>query len=416
MTPRFRVFVAMIWAAGGVAIVVVPRAAVHLDPWIVAFLLLTGFLADTFAFQVPSGGSVSLAFGVVVCGILYGGPLLGAAVAAACGVTPQDIRQKKPLSVMLFNVGQLGLAAMLGGWVLTLLGQAPWAGVPMGQVATAGRLAAALGGAAVFYAVNVILMTVGFSVAESAHPREVVRRLRVPDYFVSFAALALFGILLAQLTLVAEVPGALLLVVPFLAARQTFRVYSELTDAFTDTVRSLVAAVEAKDPYTKGHSERVAVYSRSIAQAVGLPGAQVDRVEMAALLHDVGKLGISSAVLSKSSALSQEEFQTIKAHPETGRRILDAVDFVADLAPIVVAHHERLDGTGYPAGLSADGIPLEARILAVADAYDAMSSSRPYRAALAPESVMSEMRGASGTQLDEDLVECLLGIVVSESS
>ncbi|MHB1341560.1 MAG: HD-GYP domain-containing protein [Coriobacteriia bacterium] len=414
MTPRFRAFVAVIWVALGVALIVTPRAPIHLDPWIVAFLLLTGFLADSFAFQVPSGGSVSLAFGVVVCGMLYGGPFLGAAVAAVCGVTPQDIRQKKPLSVLLFNVGQLSLSALLGASTLSLLAQVPWAGVPTGQIATAGRLFAALTGAAAFYAANVVMMAVGFSVAESARPRDVVRRLRVSDYFVSFAALALFGILLAQLTLVAGVPGALLLVVPFLAARQTFRVYSELTDAFTDTVRSLVAAIEAKDPYTKGHSERVAAYSRDIAQAIGLSGSQIDRVEMAALLHDVGKIGISSAVLSKDSALSRGELQTIKEHPETGRQILDSVDFVADLAPIVVAHHERLDGTGYPAGVTAHHIPLEARILAVADAYDAMSSSRPYREALAPTAVIVEMRTVSGTQLDGNLVECLLGLVGSE--
>jgi putative nucleotidyltransferase with HDIG domain len=166
----------------------------------------------------------------------------------------------------------------------------------------------------------------------------------------------------------------------------------------------MVAALEAKDVYTKGHSLRVAEYAVQIAVALGVPAATVERIEYAALLHDLGKVGVSSRVLGKTGRLTDVEYDEIKRHPEIGAHILSDVPYLADLVPLIAAHHEKLDGSGYGQGLVGAEIPFEARILAVADAYDAMTSARPYRGAMPHETAMEQLLQGRGTQFDADVV------------
>jgi len=142
--------------------------------------------------------------------------------------------------------------------------------------------------------------------------------------------------------------GLLLLVLPFMVARRTFRVYVELTEAYTSTVRTLVAAIEAKDPYTRGHSERVADYAHRLAEYMGLPKNEVDRVERAALLHDVGKIGISLETLVSPKRLTPDEVNAIRQHPALGSDLVADVEFLSDIVDVVRHHHERCDGAGYP--------------------------------------------------------------------
>jgi putative nucleotidyltransferase with HDIG domain len=166
----------------------------------------------------------------------------------------------------------------------------------------------------------------------------------------------------------------------------------------------MVAALEAKDVYTKGHSLRVAEYAVLTAGALGVPPATIERIEYAALLHDLGKVGVSHRVLDKESSLSVAEYDEVKRHPDIGAHILSDVPYLADIVPLIAAHHERLDGSGYGHGLVGDKIPFEARILAVADAYDAMTSVRPYRGAMPHEAAMAQLLQGCGTQFDGDVV------------
>ncbi len=190
--------------------------------------------------------------------------------------------------------------------------------------------------------------------------------------------------------------------------------YHKLHRMFIGTLEALTAAIDAKDAYTCGHSLRVALIGSLIARQVGLEPATVERVHVAGLIHDVGKIGVPEAVLCKPGRLSEEEFAFIKRHPDIGARIVRGVPHFEDVIPGVLYHHERFDGKGYPEGRSGVDIPLFGRILAVADSFDAMSSNRAYRPALPREKVRSEIERCAGTQFDPELARAFLSLDLSE--
>jgi putative nucleotidyltransferase with HDIG domain len=168
--------------------------------------------------------------------------------------------------------------------------------------------------------------------------------------------------------------------------------------------------VDAKDAYTCGHSERVAMLSRLLAERAGLAEPAIERVYMGGLLHDVGKIGVPESVLQKTGRLTPEEFEQMKKHPEIGARILTDIKQIRDIIPGVLRHHERYDGRGYPGGLAGEDIPLMGRIICLADGFDAMTSNRTYRRALPLEVALMEIRRCSGTQFDPRLAQAFLEI------
>ncbi len=192
--------------------------------------------------------------------------------------------------------------------------------------------------------------------------------------------------------------------------------YASLQDAYLATVRSLAAAVDAKEPHMRGHSERVAVFSRSIAENMGLSHEQCTALEMAAYLHDIGKIGISGHILRKPGPLNEEETLTMRHHPLIGANILRPVAFPWSIGPVVRHHHERYDGGGYPAGLRGEEIPILARVLCVADAYEAMIADRPYRKSLSAQGAISELKGCAGTQFDPRVVDSLIEVLRASDS
>jgi response regulator RpfG family c-di-GMP phosphodiesterase len=175
------------------------------------------------------------------------------------------------------------------------------------------------------------------------------------------------------------------------------------------TMKSLSYALEAKDPYTRGHSERVSRLAKTIASSVGATGEELDRMELAGQVHDLGKIGIRESVLSKPGKLSEEEYLHVQAHPVIAERILAPVVMNVEVAAMVRHHHEHYAGGGYPDGLRGSAIPLGARVLAVADAFDALTSDRPYRARLTKEVAFGVLRAGTGTQWQPALVEALIG-------
>lgn len=182
----------------------------------------------------------------------------------------------------------------------------------------------------------------------------------------------------------------------------------------TNTLEALTRAIDAKDPYTLGHSVRVSWLSERIALEAGLGDEFAERSKLAGLVHDIGKIGIAEAVLCKPGRLSADEYEEIKRHPEIGFRILERLPFLEEIRPAVLSHHERWDGKGYPHGLRGESIPLLARVVGLADTFDAMSSNRSYRPAMSREQVLSEVRSCAGTQLDASLVRAFERVDLSE--
>ena len=184
------------------------------------------------------------------------------------------------------------------------------------------------------------------------------------------------------------------------AAMENASLFEGLRDSYFRTVQALVAAVEAKDPYTRWHSTNVAKYAVAIGRDLGLSPTQLEELHIAAILHDVGKIGISERIISKPDRLSREEYDVMKDHPAHGIRILEPIGFAPSIISAIYQHHERFDGKGYPRGLAGDSISLPARVLAVADSVDAMVSERPYRGTISTAMVLQELEKEQGRQFD----------------
>lgn len=179
-------------------------------------------------------------------------------------------------------------------------------------------------------------------------------------------------------------------------------------DVLLESLRAIISSLEEKDSYTHGHSIRVAEYAVLLAQEVGLSEIEVREVELCALFHDIGKIGIPDSVLLKPARLTRAEFEIMKSHPVRSAKILEKISPLRNLIPGIKYHHERWDGLGYPEGLKGEEIPLYARMILIADTYDAMTSTRPYRLALDKEIAFEELRKCSGTQFDSSLVEAFI--------
>ena len=196
-----------------------------------------------------------------------------------------------------------------------------------------------------------------------------------------------------------------------LVAERTVRLqeaYRTLKKAHLDSVKVLAGAIDAKDPYTRGHSDRVRQMSLQIATALGVTEERMEVLEYGALLHDIGKIGIKDEILRKPEALSAEEYQTIREHPLIGVKIVEGIEFFEDKIPMIRHHHEQFNGKGYPDGLAGEAIPLEARIIAVPDAFDAMASLRPHQRNRSLEDILSEMDQNRGIQFDPRILEIFM--------
>ena len=383
-----------------------------LESWVsVVVLAIVAFVLSSMAVELPFATSISMAYAPLFAALVFAGPIGIAVVAGVTGISVQELREGKPALLMLGNIAQLSLSGVAAGIVFIAVG-----GVPLQYLSSSTphllmTIAASVAATTTFFAANLLLITIGISIKTGAPPSEVLSALQPTAYWVSLLVLTLLGLTVAYLLAVESWLGLALLVLPFWMARRTFRVYVELTEAYTATVRSLVAAIEAKDPYTRGHSERVALYARMLAEHIGLSRADADLLERAALLHDVGKIGISLDTLVSPEKLSRDEVAAIKRHPGLGAELVADVDFLEDTVEIIRCHHERCDGGGYPNGLAGDKIPILARVLAVADSYDAMTSDRAYKPGIPAEAACEELGRVSGTQLDPRMVTSFVAVI-----
>jgi putative nucleotidyltransferase with HDIG domain len=189
------------------------------------------------------------------------------------------------------------------------------------------------------------------------------------------------------------------------------RLIDALERGYVDTIRALAAAVDAKDPYTRGHAERVAALAVEIGRELGLPAGTIKALERAGILHDIGKIGIPDTILGKPAPLTPGEMALVRAHPAIGAEIVEGVEFLGDAVPAIRSHHERFDGTGYPDGLRGDAIPLVARIVNIADTWDACTSCRPYQDAIPEDVVVAILDGLRGAQTDPAVHDALLAVL-----
>ena len=196
---------------------------------------------------------------------------------------------------------------------------------------------------------------------------------------------------------------------------QNADLFQNLQRAYIDTLSALTSAIDAKDSYTRGHSERVTELSIKLATEVGIAPEEIEKIKLGGLLHDIGKIGIPEGILNKPGRLNDEEFEIIKSHPDLGLHILGKVEFLEAIVPIIRHHHERYDGKGYPSGLKGEEIPLLARIVSVVDTYDAMTTDRPYRKAMTLEEALKEIERCSGSQFDPEIAAHFIRMTMRES-
>lgn len=189
------------------------------------------------------------------------------------------------------------------------------------------------------------------------------------------------------------------------------RLYSELHRTYLSTVRAFVSSLEAKDTYTRGHSERVADYARVLGESVGLGRHEIDMLVFGAVLHDIGKIGVAEGILNKPGPLTPEEWRVVRAHPEMGARIISNIDYLEPAVGLILHHHERIDGRGYPHGLTGSDIELGTRIVTVVDSFDAMTTDRPYRQAMGVGKAITLLRGNAGRQFDPEIVERFIDLL-----
>jgi len=192
------------------------------------------------------------------------------------------------------------------------------------------------------------------------------------------------------------------------------KLYTELEDAYFDTVEALANAIEARDQYTAGHTERVWEITQSIARTLGWDEQRIKELRMGAVLHDVGKIGVPDSILNKRGQLSAEEQEIMQTHPDLGARIVRQIEFLKPALPYILFHHERYDGKGYPTGLRGEAIPIQGRLLAVVDTFDAITSDRPYRKGQGVDEAVAEIKRNCGTQFDPDIIKAFLITINAE--
>lgn len=360
--------------------------------------------AESSLIQLPLG-TLSGGFLILMTAAFAANPSTAFFVGALSGISQSEMRGRRPGIRVLFNCAQGGIYTGAASWAYWLI-----------RGSTGPRLASVLGCAAaagVALAANTSLVAGVVSIERSRRFLSTWREMLWPaPNYLSFSLMAL---LIASLYSRVGPMASAFLIAPIVVLSAVQRGRLELMNAQDQTLRAFVRAVELKDPYTKGHSERVAKLVGRMLRQLDFSESEVESHCYGALLHDLGKVAVPSRVLSKPDALTAAEFEVVKIHSRVGAEIVGKIAFLRDEVPTVLFHHERLDGRGYPWGLKGSAIPFAARVLAVADTFDALTWIRPYRSALSREDALEEIRGVAGTQLDPVAIDALERALATET-
>jgi len=410
---RVRIRLAVGFALAGIALLVWLLLPGELPdpPWLLVVFALVGIYFDWSAVEVNDHLVISTTSLVLItAAVVFAGsePILAVAlIAAVSPFQPADFTQRRWFEPAV-NFGQLVIAATLAASVFVVL--APNEAHSAGNLP--GYVVAAVAASAVHGIVNYTLVQFIFRSVFGA--REIRPWSNMLNILAPYLGTGVLGALLGSAYhLIGAITLPLIFVV-FFVSQMTFVSYARLREAQDSTLRGFVKALEAKDLYTRGHTERVAYFSELIGTNMGFSGTRLERLRWAALIHDVGKLAVPRDLIRKRARLSGDEYEQMQEHVHLVEDLLAEVHFLQPMVEIAAHHHAHFDGNGYHGGHEHPGTPsLEARILAVADSFDAMTSTRSYRVALSQEYAFAELRRHAGTQFDPDVVEALIDIIQS---
>lgn len=386
-----------------------------------SFLLITFFL-EQLVMQLRVGGKGSISFVMhIAAGILFGG-FWGATIAAVSLCLSQFLRGLPPIKI-IFNVSQLALSVSASLLVYYLLGgSVPPAYLQPLELVSSDALRSDFVlffvFASLYFAINSVAVSTVLSLSTGQSFREVwtlnTRGVLGYDLGASILAIIAAACFVKSQELTAFGPlGLLAVIAPIIVVRHVYGMYHNLQESGRELLAVMVKAIEARDPYTSGHSLRVSQLSRAIAMELGLPSAEIEQIETAALLHDVGKIHEEFApLLRKEGRLTADETALMQTHSIKSAELVAIISkFRGFIHESVRHHHERWDGEGYPTGLMGKNIPLGSRIILVSDTIDAMTTDRPYRKRLPLEVVIAELQKCKGTQFDPDIVEVTVSSV-----
>jgi diguanylate cyclase (GGDEF)-like protein/putative nucleotidyltransferase with HDIG domain len=408
-----RIVVGATVAIGALLVVWLGPKSAFAQPSLFTFLLLASAFTSAFKISLPlatSGSTLSVSYAVDFAALLLLGPheAMLIAVVSAWSQCTFRTKVKNPPYRTLFSMAALAIAVQTAGVAYLALG-----GVP-GTLDVASLAVPLLAAAMTYFVFNTCLIAVAVALATRQTFATVWNQTflwSAPSYFVGagVAALATWAVMGSG------VPLALLASAPLYLTYRTYQVYlgrldherrqvEQLAELHLATIEALAIAIDAKDQTAQSHIRRVQVYATSIARSLGMSDTEIQGVKTAAVLHDIGKLAVPEHILSKPGPLTQEEFQKIRVHPQVGAEIISAVPFPYPVAPLILSHHERWDGKGYPQGLKGEEIPLGARILAVVDYFDALTSDRPYHKAMTHDAAIALLQQEAGRALDPTVV------------
>ena len=348
---------------------------------------------------------------ILTAAVVFGSEsaVLGCATMAALALlTPVDVRQRRWFQPLV-NFGQLVVSATVAVTLLVLvMGGGDFAQAPVWRIALASALAAVAYG---FINYQLVL----FIVRQVYGHRELNKWSHTAQLVVPYLGMGFLGGLLGAAYLLVGPATLPLIGIVFYTGYMAFESYAKLREAQLSTLAGFIKALEAKDLYTRGHTERVAYFSNMIGEALGYNGTQLEKLRWAALIHDVGKLAVPREVIRKKARLTDDEYHEMQAHVHHVEDLLNEVDFLRPMVDVASNHHAHFDGNGYHGSNGDEGErpSLDARILAVADSFDAMTSTRSYRVALTQGYAFAELRRHAGTQFDPEIVETFVDVLTA---
>ena len=368
------------------------------------FFIIISIMAEFIPVSLPEGGEITITFPIDFVIILVYGPGMAMIVSAFSTIGLFLSKNTKRVDKILFNASQFSISSGIAGIIYSISGGL------FGQQNFINFVLPATLCALAYCIINSFLVTGIISLDSGMKPSKVFR-INIREVLPSYLAEAPLGFIMAIIYVEIGILGILLIFFPLLLARRSFELYTKMQKMYLDTIKTLAAAIDAKDPYTHGHSERVSMMAVKLAKRLGYLEPEIEFIEYSAILHDIGKIGIEDSILGKKAGLTEQEYEKVKQHPIIGARIIESIEFLKKCSTTVLHHHERYDGKGYPDGLKGEEIPKYARLLAVVDSYDAMNSDRPYRKKLSDREILNELETQAGKQFDPDMVKEFISLI-----
>ncbi len=375
-------------------------------------LVILAYFCRCFPIHIRPGFAIDMAFISNVAILLCKGPIVAAAITfisspfVVVSVPNEEKRYyhilNTPFIKSAFNYGNFTISVFLGGKAFL------WAGGIIGNLSLPGVLVPMIAMVLTIMLVNSSLLMLLFKLNSGIKFFPSLFK-NIFDFYPSVLAAAPIGFFISKFMILSDGEYLVLLfLLPLFLARYSFSLYVEVKHNYYVMLKTLTYSLEAKDEYTRGHSERVELYAKTLAKEMRLSHSRVENITVAALLHDVGKIGIDESILRKPDALSPEERTIIQKHPEISVHILKEVKLKPIVFDLILHHHERYDGKGYPDGIAGEELPIEISILSVADTYDAMTSSRPYSPGSTAEQTKQIIIGEKGKQFNPKVVDAFV--------